>query len=216
MGVQSAVTYLLQKNFADNGFKSLENNTVNPTLAGSFLVKSLFAVLLAGLLVVLYIGVRFRKIGGVSAGISAFVALIHDVIISFFVCVIFRLDIDTSFFAVILTLFGYSLNATIVIFDRVRENRRFFPNLTVREQVNKSISETLARSIVTSMTTFAAIICIVIVAEFFGVTALRSFAVPMSVGVIAGCISSVFIAGPLWVKWMEFKAKKQAAKKTAK
>lgn len=215
VGIQSAVTYLLHKNFADNGFKSLENNTVNPTLAGSFLVKSLFAALLAALLVILYIGIRFRKIGGISAGVCAFAALIHDVIIAFFVCVVFRLDIDTNFFAVILTLFGYSLNATIVIFDRVRENKKFFPNLTVREQVNKSISETLARSIVTSLTTFAAIICIVIVAEFFGVTALRGFAIPMSVGVIAGCISSVFIAGPLWVKWTEFKAKREPAKKSA-
>lgn len=216
VGIQSAVTHLLHKNFADNGFKSLENNTVNPTLAGSFLVKSLVAALLAALLVILYIGIRFRKIGGISAGVCAFAALIHDVIFAFFVCVVFRLDIDTNFFAVILTLFGYSLNATIVIFDRVRENKKFFPNFTVREQVNKSISETLARSIVTALTTFAAIVCIVIVAEFFGVTALRSFAIPMSVGVIAGCISSVFIAGPLWVKWTEFKAKRETAKKAVK
>ena len=215
VGIQSAVGYLLQKNFADNSFKSLEGNTVNPTLAGSFLGKSLFAVVLAGLLVILYIGIRFRKIGGISAGIAAFVALLHDVIISFFVCVIFKLDIDTNFFAVILTLFGYSLNATIVIFDRVRENRKFFPNLTVREQVNKSIGETIARSIVTSLTTFAAIMSIVIVAEFFGVTALRSFAIPMAVGVIAGCFSSIFIAGPLWVKWMEFKGKDKSLKADA-
>ena len=210
VGVQSAIGYLLQKNFKDNGFKSLESNTVNPTLAGAFLVKSLVAVLLAGILVVIYIGIRFRRIGGFSAGVCAFAALLHDIIISFFACAIFGLDIDTNFFAVALTLLGYSLNATIVIFDRVRENKKFFPSLSVSEQVNKSVNETMGRSIFTSTTTFLAIISIVVVAEFFGVTALRSFAIPMAVGVVSGCFSSMFVAGPLWVKWMELKAKHQS------
>lgn len=216
VGIQTAMTYILQTNFKDNNFKSLDGNTVNPTLAGAFLVKSLFALVLAGALIVLYIGIRFRKIGGISAAVCAFAALFHDVIIAFFACVIFGLEIDTNFFAVALTLFGYSLNATIVIFDRVRENRKFYPSLPVREQVNKSIRETMARSIFTSLTTFAAIISIVIVAEFFGVTALRTFAIPMAVGVIAGCVSSVFLAGPLWVKWSEYKASKEPAKKAKK
>ncbi len=216
VGVQSAIGYLLQKNFKDNGFKSLESNTVNPTLAGAFLVKSLVAVLLAGILVVIYIGIRFRKIGGFSAGVCAFAALSHDIIIAFFACVIFGLDIDTNFFAVALTLLGYSLNATIVIFDRVRENKKFFPTLTVGEQVNKSVNETMGRSIFTSTTTFLAIISIVIVAEFFGVTALRSFAIPMAVGVVSGCFSSMFIAGPLWVNWMNLKAKRQPKEKKSK
>ena len=208
VAIQSAVGHLLNENFKDNGFKSQEVNTVNPTLATAFFVKSLFAVLLAAVLVIVYIGIRFHKIGGVSAGVASFVALLHDVIISFLVCAVLGFDIDANFFAVVLTLFGYSLNATIVVFDRVRENRKMYPSLSVREQVNKSIGETLARSIMTSLTTFVALICIVIVAEFFGVTALRSFAIPMAVGVIAGCFSSIFIAGPLWVKWNEFKNKK--------
>ncbi len=216
VGVQSAIGYLLQKNFKDNGFKSLESNTVNPTLAGAFLVKSLVAVLLAGVLVVVYIGLRFRKIGGVSAGVCAFAALFHDIIIALFACVVFGLDIDTNFFAVALTLLGYSLNATIVIFDRVRENKKFFPSLSVSEQVNKSVNETMNRSIFTATTTFLAIISIVVVAEFFGVTALRSFAIPMAVGVVAGCFSSMFIAGPLWVKWMDLKAKREPKEKKSK
>ena len=214
--IQTALSHVLNKNFADNNFKSLDGNTVNPTLAGAFLGKSLFAVIFAGLLVVVYIGIRFRKIGGVSAGLSAFVALVHDVIIAFFACAICGLEIDTNFFAVALTLFGYSLNATIVIFDRIRENRKMLPGLTVREQVNKSISETFMRSLVTSLATFVAIVCVVVVAEFFGVTALRSFAIPMSVGVVAGCFSSVFIAGPVWVKWMEYAEKRAPKSKKSK
>ena len=214
--IQTALSHVLNKNFKDNNFKSLDGNTVNPTLAGAFFGKSLFAVIFAGLLVVVYIGIRFRKIGGVSAGLSAFVALVHDVIIAFFACTICGLEIDTNFFAVALTLFGYSLNATIVIFDRIRENRKMLPSLTVREQVNKSISETFMRSLITSLATFLAIVCVVVVAEFFGVTALRSFAIPMSVGVVAGCFSSVFIAGPVWVKWMEYAEKRAPKSKKSK
>lgn len=213
--IQTALNHVLDKNFDANNFKSLDSNTVNPTLAGAFLGKSLFAVAFAGLLVVVYIGIRFRKIGGVSAGLAALVALVHDVIISFFACTVFGLEIDANFFAVALTLFGYSLNATIVIFDRIRDNRKMHPEMTVRQQVNKSISETFMRSLITSVATFMAIICVVIVAELFGVTALRSFAIPMSVGVVAGCFSSVFIAGPVWVKWMEY-AEKHFSKKGKK
>lgn len=212
VAVQNAITKVLNDNFPDNSFTLSESNAINPTLAGSFFIKSLFAVLLAAILVIVYIGVRFRKIGGITAGVSALIALIHDVAIAFFVCVIFRLDIDTNFFAVVLTLFGYSLNDTIIIFDRVRENKKYFPALTVREQVNKSINETLARSIVTSLTTFAAIMAVVIVAEFFGVSTLRSFAIPMAVGILSGCYSTLFLAGPIWVKWSEHRASKKAIK----
>ncbi len=214
--IKNAIGFLLDKNFADNKFKSLDANTVNPTLAGAFLGKSLFAVGFAALLIVAYIGMRFRKVGGVSAAVAAFIALLHDCIIAFFACVIFGLDIDTNFFAVVLTLLGYSLNATIVIFDRVRENKKLYPNLTVGEQVNKSIKETFARSIFTSLTTTASIISIIVVAEFFGVTALRTFAIPMCVGVIAGCFSSVCIAGPLWVKWKNYIANRPKKEKKSK
>ena len=195
---------------SDNTVKLNESNTVNPTLASSFFIKSIVAVLFAAVFVVLYIGIRFRKIGGVSAGVFSFVALLHDIIVAFFIMTIFGLELDTNFFAVVLTLLGYSLNDTIVIFDRIRENKKFFPTLSVRENVNRSINETLARSVMTAVTTFVAIIAVVAVAEFFGVTALRSFALPMAFGIISGCYSSVFISGPLWVVWSETKAKKQS------
>ncbi len=208
VSVKTALTKVLNDAFADNKLELLDANAVNPTLAGSFLIKSLVAVVLAAVLVVAYIGIRFRKVGGISAGICSLAALVHDIIISFFICVVFNLDIDTNFFAVILTLFGYSLNNTIVIFDRVRENQKFHRTLTVRECVNNSVNETLGRSVMTTLTTFCAIIAIVVVAEFFGVTALRSFALPMAFGIVAGCFSSIFLAGPMWVFWKEHTAKK--------
>lgn len=213
INIQAAMTKVLSDGYPEGNIKLNEANTVNPTLAVSFLIKSLVAVIIAGVCVVIYIAIRFRKIGGISAGLFAFVALIHDVIIAFFIMAIFGLEIDTNFFAVILTLFGYSLNDTIVIFDRVRENRKYYPSLTVREGVNKSINETLARSIMTAVTTFIAITAVIVVAEAFGVTALRSFAIPMAVGVISGCYTSVFLSGPLWVFWKEYKGSKDPKKK---
>ncbi len=207
-GVKTAITGILARDYKDNKFTESESNIVNPTLAGSFFVKAIFAVVLSAVLVIIYIGIRFRKIGGVSAGVSAFIALLHDVAIAFFASAIFGLAVDTNLCAVILTLFGYSLNATIVMFDRVRENQKLYPALTIREQVNKSINETVKRSIVTSVTTFISIATIAIVGEIFGVTALRSFAIPMAIGVVAGCFSSICLAGPIWVKWCEKASKK--------
>lgn len=207
--IQTALTKVLSDAYPDGNIKLNESNTVNPTLATSFFIKSLVAVLFAAVFVVLYIGIRFRNIGGVSAGMFSFVALLHDIVIAFFTMTILGLELDTNFFAVVLTLLGYSLNDTIVIFDRIRENKKFFPTLSIRENVNKSINETLARSVMTAVTTFIAIIAVVAVAEFFGVTALRSFALPMAFGIVSGCYSSVFISGPLWVRWSEAKAKKQ-------
>ena len=208
--IQDSITYLLNSKFETANFKLSEANTVNPTLASSFLVKSIVAIAIAALGVIIYIGIRFRNIGGISAATTSLIALIHDVLIAFFACVVFELEIDANFLAVILTLFGYSLNDTIVIFDRVRENKKFFPSLSVCEQVNKSINETLLRSVMTAITTFCSIVSVVVVAEFFGVTALRSFAIPMAVGIIAGCFSSVFLAGPMWVRWVENTSKRKS------
>ena len=147
------------------------------------------------------IGAPVISIGGFSAGLTALIALILDSLIAFITCVIFRLDIDTNFMAVILTILGYSLNDTIVIYDRIRENSRLMPTATLKEKVNTSIDQCLGRSIMTSVSTFVAILTVVIVSEFFGLSTLRSFAIPMAVGVVSGCVSTIFVAVPLWFNW---------------
>ena len=210
---QQALTDGLAEAYPDNNIELGDSNTVSPTIARSFFAKSLFAVALAGLLVVIYVGIRFRKIGGISAGCMALVALIHDCLLAFVTCVVFRLQIDANFMAVILTIFGYSLNNTIVIYDRVRENKRLSPGLKVGELVNKSINETLSRSLFTTITTFIAVVTVAVVAEVCGMTTLRSFAIPMAVGLVAGCYSSVCLSGPLWVRWIWHKEKQAKDKK---
>ncbi len=204
---QTEMLKVLQEKFADNKVELGDANTVNPTIAGSFFAKSIAAVVLAGVLVIVYMGIRFRKIGGVSAGVMVFFALVHDVVVAFLCTAAFRLQIDANFIAVVLTILGYSLNNTIVVYDRVRENRKLYPSISVRENVNKSINQTFSRSVLTTVTTILAVIVILIVSELNGITSLRTFVIPMIFGLISGFYSSAFLAGPLWVRWVEFSEK---------
>ncbi|MEE1053019.1 MAG: protein translocase subunit SecF [Acutalibacteraceae bacterium] len=204
---QENITLALEEKFADNEIELYDSTSISPTIAGTFFIKSLVAVLITAVLVIIYVGIRFRKIGGVSAAITAFCALILDLLVAFFICVIFRLPIDMNFMAVVLTILGYSLNDTIVIYDRVRENKRLHPELSVGENMDLSVSSTLVRNIVTTVTTVCAVLTIVVVSEVFGLTSLRSFAIPMAFGLVSGCFSSLFVSGPLWVIYKERKAK---------
>ena len=206
---QENITKALTEKFKDNKIELYDSTSVSPSVAGSFFVKSLVAVLITAVLVVVYVGIRFSKIGGVSAALTALCALVLDLLVAFFTCVIFRLPIDSNFMAVVLTILGYSLNDTIVIYDRVRENKKLFPNMTIAENMDSSVSGVLTRNIVTTTTTVCAVLTIVVVSEICGLTSLRSFAIPMAFGLLSGCISSLFVSGPLWVVYKEKKAAKK-------
>lgn len=208
---QEELTEKLAEKFGDNEITLYNSNSVSPNIAGTFFAKSLVAVLITAVLVVIYVGIRFRRIGGVSAAVTALLTLIFDVLVTFFVCVIFRLQIDSNYIAVVLTILGYSLNDTIVIYDRVRENERLNPEAEIGVLVNDSINMVKVRNIVTSVTTFIAVITIVVVSELFGLSSLRTFAIPMAFGIVSGGASSLFIAGPMWVIWKRHKAKKALA-----
>lgn len=207
---QEALTDALVKEFKDNNIELYDSNSVSPSVAGSFLVKALVAVLITAVLVIIYVGLRFRRIGGVSAALTALCALVIDIFASFFACAIFGLQIDANYMAVVLTILGYSLNDTIVIYDRVRENKRMYPDLPVSENMDMSITGIITRNIVTTLTTTIAVLTIIVVAEIYGLVSLRTFAIPMVFGLISGCFSSLFVAGPLWVRWREFRDSKKA------
>ena len=168
-------------------------------------------ILVSAILVVIYVGIRFRKIGGVSAGLTAFASLFLDIFVAFFICNIFGLQIDSNFMAVILTILGYSLNDTIVVYDRIRENKGNNPTASTAELVNDSLNTVKVRTIITTITTLSAVVMIIVIAELFGLTSLRSFAIPMAFGLVSGCISSLFVSAPLWVIW-----KNRSDKKTPK
>ena len=202
----------LQAQYPDNSFTTLEANSVDASMGFNFLLKCLAAVALASILMVVYVTIRFKKIGGLSAGMMALVALFHDIAMIYFLYVIFQMPIDSNFIAVVLMILGYSLNDTIVIYDRVREQRKLMGRRTdVGTVFNVSASKTMRRTIMTSVTTFTAILIVYILAYVFNIASVKGFALPMMIGVISGCYSSLCIAGPLWVMWQNHKAAKKAA-----
>lgn len=203
----------LQKQYPDSNFVCIESNSVDASMGFSFLLKCLAAVAIASILMVLYVTIRFKKIGGLSAGVMALVALFHDVAMIYFLYVIFQMPIDSNFIAVVLMILGYSLNDTIVIYDRVREERKVLGSKADIGMVfNLSCTKTIKRTIMTSVTTLSAIMIVYIVAIFFNIASVQSFALPMMIGVISGCYSSLCIAGPLWVMWQNHKRAKKVSK----
>lgn len=206
---QRELTDALTQAYPDNNFEQIESSSIDPSMGNTFFWKCMTAIGLASILMVLYVAFRFKKISGLSAGVMALVALIHDVIMVYFTFIIFRLPLDDNFIAVVLMILGYSLNDTIVIYDRIRENRKILgPKAKVRDLVNSSINQTLSRTINTSISTVMAIGIVLVVALFFKLDSVVTFALPMMIGVISGCYSTISIAGPLWVMWQEHKEKK--------
>ncbi|MBQ6568749.1 MAG: protein translocase subunit SecF [Clostridia bacterium] len=206
-----AIIKALNEKYPDSNIERLTTNIVEPTMGHEFLVKCIVAVALAAFFMILYVAIRFRKIGGWSAGVMAVIAILHDLAIVFLVFVICRFRIDNNFVAVVLSIIGYSINSTIVVFDRIRENRKIMgPKATTAELVNRSINQTLGRTINSSLTTLIAVASIVVIAIIFDISSIITFAVPLMFGIISGAYSSAFISGPLWVAWKEYIAKKKA------
>ena len=198
---QEKLTEAFQKQYPDNKIVAEQINAVQPSMGRSFFAKCLLAVALAALFLILYVAYRFRKIGGFSAGLMAVFALVNDLAFAYLAFIIFQIPLNDNFVAVMLTILGYSLNDTIVVYDRVRENKGINPTATTAELVNDSLNVVKIRTFITTLTTFSAVVMIIVVAELFGLTSLRSFAIPMAFGLISGCISSLFISAPLWVIW---------------
>ena len=208
---QKAIAENLSKSYPDIEFSLMQSSSVPPTMGAKFFAKCLVAVVLAAILLVIYVALRFRKIGGMSAGVMAVIALVHDVLMVYFTFIIFRFPIDDNFIAVVLTILGYSLDDTIVVYDRVRENRRIFgPKVGYEELLDTSINQTLTRSINTSVCTFLAVAVVFVVGSIYGLSSVTTFALPMMIGIVTGCYSSVCLAGPMYVMWQNHKLKKAA------
>ena len=211
---QAAVTSALQSAYPDLGFELLSSSSVEASMGARFFQKCLVCFAITAVFLLVYIALRFRKIGGLAAGITAVIALMHDVLIAFCVFVVCGLDIDDIFIAVSLTILGYSLNATIVVYDRVRENRRKMgPRVSYDEVMNLSMNQTLGRTVLTSLCTFLSLVVVLIVAMIYNIDTVVSFALPMMAGVAAGCFSSQFIAPNLFCMWQIHKRKQMDAAK---
>ncbi|MBE6885608.1 MAG: protein translocase subunit SecF [Ruminococcaceae bacterium] len=213
----AALTKALTEAYPDQNMEQGEGNTVGASMGTEFLLKCLAALLVASLMIILYIGLRFKKIGGWSAGAMAIVGLLHDVIIMYGVYLIFRFPINDVFMAALLTILGYSINDTIVVYDRIRENKTLYGNqLTTRELVNKSINQSLGRTVFTTATTLAAMVVVAIVSLIAGIDTIFQFSFAISIGMISGVYSTIGLAGPLWVLWLEYREKHGKAPKAKK
>ena len=205
----------LSAQFSANAIKQDSISSIRSSVGKLFFLKCMVAVALAAVVLIIYVGLRFRKIGGWPAGVMAMVALLHDLTIAYFAFVIFRIPLNDNFVAVVLTILGYSLNGTIVVYDRIRDNRRKM-KAPLAEVADYSLNETFTRNLNTFITTFVAIATVAVVAFVWNLDAIISFAVPMAVGVMAGFFSSTFLCIPAWVAWMNKREARKAAKERSK
>ena len=210
LDTREALNQAMVDNFqADESLITFEN--ISSTVSSEMRMDAIVAVITPTVLMLLYIWFRFKDIRFAT---SAVLALLHDVLIVALFYAVARISVGNTFIACILTIFGYSINATIVIFDRIREELKLSPkNEALDSIVNRSITQTLTRSIYTSLTTFITIAVLFVM----GVSSIREFALPLMVGVVCGAYSSVCITGSLWYMMKtKIGGKKKAAEKTGK
>ena len=190
-------------NISDENLNSMKIEDVSATLSKEMQKNAVISLLLACIAMLIYVSIRFKEI---VTGASCILALINDTMVVLGSYAILRIPMDSAFIAVILTVVGYSINASVVIFDRIRENKKTLGRKNYTELVNQSVSQTLRRSIFTSLTTFFAVACLYV----FGVQSVKEFALPISIGIVAGAYSSVFMSANIWYILSNISNKKKA------
>ena len=187
---RAAVISAMQETYGLTDDDTLGVEDVNATIGKEMQQKALTAACFAVLLMLIYISIRFE----LTSGLAAVLCLIHDLLIILSAYVLLQIPFNTKFIAVALTILGYSINASVILFDRVRENLKYARREVFADTVEKSIWQTMKRTVNTSITTMLTIGMIFI----FGVTSLRQFTLPMIVGIVCGAYSSIFLSGSLW------------------
>ncbi len=183
----------LDKAIADNKAEVRREELVGPKVGSELRTKATNAILIALVLILIYISIRFEF----KFAVGAVVALIHDVAITLGMFSLTGREISLPVIAAFLTIVGYSLNDTIVVYDRIRENRRKLYGKSLVDIVNISVNETLSRTLITSLTTLIVVICIFL----FGGEVINDFAFALMVGIVVGTYSSIYVASPLVVEW---------------
>lgn len=202
---QEKVLQQLQAVQPELNYQSSETYAVEPYIGARALKNSAIAIVLAALFIVVYIRLRFSALSGFSAGVSGVIALLHDVFIVFLVFGVCKIPLNDAFVSVTLTIIGYSINDTIVLYDRIREHMSGHTKEGLVPLVNRSITETLGRSVNTAFTTVLCVAIVLVFAIIYNIESIKIFALPMLIGMISGCYSSICVAGAVWVTWKERK-----------
>ena len=197
----TALTAALNEKYGEDKVEVLTQDDVSPSTGIELAKNAVLMASLAALAMLIYIAFRFEFVSGAAAVIS----LIYNIGVMFTVYTLFRVPVNTSLIAAILTVLGYCINDTIVIFDRIRENTRHAKKETYSSIVNKSIWQTMNRSINTVLTSVITILVLYIL----GVPSIKEFSFPIIIGMISGAYSSIFMASPLWATWKELGVKKK-------
>ncbi len=185
---------------ASGSFEVLSTNAVGPSIGQEILLSGILALIVAVVLMVVYITIRFQW----RFALAGNIALFHDILVTVSIFSIFQLEVNSNFVAAILTIFGYSINDTIVVFDRIRERLGSVKRDNLAMTVNNAIQSTLRRSLFTSLTTLIPILCVF----FFGGETTKVFVLALIIGIVSGTYSSIFVASPLWYD-MSMKSKKK-------
>ncbi|MCX8130226.1 MAG: protein translocase subunit SecF [Clostridia bacterium] len=209
------VVDILKKDYKVKQDAQMQIQSVAPFIGEEMLRKGVLAAVIASILIVIYVWWRFSVISGLSAAVFANLALLHDGLVMFAVYTIFKLPLNESFLAAVLTILGFSINDTIVIYDRIRENTKMLRKLPYSQLVNTSVTQTMARSINTTVTVMISVVTLYIFASINNIQSVKEFSFPLIVGLLSGTYSTIFIASPLWAMWQEAKVKKRAAGKAA-
>ena len=194
----------LNETYPDNNFAQLSLSNVSAAMGTKFLQKSLVAVLFALVLILLYIALRFKNIGGLTGGMMAVLALVNDLMVVFGTFVLLRTPLDGNFIAAMLTILGYSINDTVVVYDRIRENRALMgKKASFEELVNRSVNQSARRTFITTITTVMALGVLCIVAKLYGLDSIFTFAFPLMMGMISGVYTSLCVSTSAWMLWSE-------------
>ena len=201
----------LNESYPENHFEQLSLSNVSAAMGIKFLQKSLVAVVFALVLILLYIALRFKNIGGLTGGMMAVLALVNDLMVVFGTFVLLRTALDGNFIAAMLTILGYSINDTVVVYDRIRENRTLMgKKASFEELVNHSVNQSARRTLITTITTVMALGVMCIVAKLYGLDSIFTFAFPLMMGMISGVYTSLCVSTSAWVLWSERKPKTKA------
>ena len=184
--------------------------TVKPTFGDEMKSRAIIATAISLVAIIVYIAFVFKKVGGLAAAITAFIKLIHDLIITLMVYSVFGLPLNTTFVAALLTILGYSIDDTVIIYDRIRENEKNNRKMEMPELINMSINQTLRRTLFTSLSVMVALALLYGFSVYYNVGSVQEFSLPLLIGMIAGTYSSIFIASNLWAEWMLYKNSKKA------
>jgi preprotein translocase subunit SecF len=203
-----AILSALSEKYADNPVVESSAEVVGPVVGAELRRKAIQLTVLGLVFQLIYIAVRFK---GAVWGAAATIAVFHDVLVTLAFLAFFKFEITLNVIAALLTLVGYSVNDTIVIFDRARENLRHKRKDSLRKIINDSVNQTLSRTLISNGTTFLAVLGLM-----FGGEVLRGFAFTMAVGIVVGTYSTIYIASPFVIWWTELMGKRQGPGGTAK